>query len=91
MGDNVALIDFVSGFAAETVSCLLWVPIDVIKERQQVQSTMRTTSYKNTFNAISTIMSQEGLRGLYKVAFISLPNKRIPLIFALHHHQNSNL
>lgn len=27
-----------SGFAAEIISCSLWLPIDIIKERMQVQS-----------------------------------------------------
>lgn len=31
-----ALIDLLAGFGAETVSCVLWVPIDVCKERLQV-------------------------------------------------------
>jgi hypothetical protein len=30
--------ELTSGFLAETLSCILWVPIDVVKERLQVQS-----------------------------------------------------
>ncbi|PHJ20847.1 mitochondrial carrier domain-containing [Cystoisospora suis] len=33
---STPLIDLVAGFGAETVSCILWVPIDVCKERLQV-------------------------------------------------------
>lgn len=29
---------FVSGFMAELISCVMWVPLDVIKERMQAQS-----------------------------------------------------
>lgn len=30
--------DLLAGFAAEAASCVFWVPIDVVKERLQVQS-----------------------------------------------------
>lgn len=32
---------FLSGVFAETVSCVMWVPIDVVKERLQVESLTR--------------------------------------------------
>ncbi len=35
--DQPFLTDFCAGFSAEIVSCLIWVPIDVLKERLQVQ------------------------------------------------------
>jgi len=64
---------FCAGMAAETISCILWVPIDVIKERMQVQrrqeSAVRTPQsiyYRNTADAWRQIMQREGLVGLYR-------------------------
>lgn len=51
---------------AETVSCILWLPIDVIKERMQVQSNLKIFDYKNTLDAISKIIKSEGVVGLYR-------------------------
>lgn len=34
---------------AETISCIFWLPIDVIKERLQVQSNLKAFNYTNTF------------------------------------------
>lgn len=71
-GDRASLlVDFTSGLIAEVFSCVLWVPIDVIKERLQVQSTLirqlpDTTLYKGNIDAAVTIMRTEGLRGIYK-------------------------
>ena len=59
-------VDFFSGVVAEAVSCLLFVPIDVIKERQQVMSVMKSYRYKNTFDAVRQISRGEGKMGLYR-------------------------
>jgi hypothetical protein len=59
------LAHFLSGFIAETVSCVFWVPIDVIKERLQVQS-HKGGGYRNTIHALQTIARYEGIRGIYK-------------------------
>jgi len=65
------LVDFTSGLIAEVCSCVLWVPIDVVKERLQVQSTLvrqlpDTALYKGNIDAALTIIRTEGLRGIYK-------------------------
>lgn len=60
------LIYFLSGMFAETVSCMVYVPVDVIKERRQVQSVVKYFTYKNDLDAIKTIVKQEGIRGYYK-------------------------
>jgi uncharacterized membrane protein YgcG len=65
---------FLSGITAETVSCLVYVPVDVIKERLQVQRKLRTGQeisgslpmYRGTWHALATIMETEGLRGVYR-------------------------
>lgn len=36
--------ELVAGFLAETVSCVIWVPFDVVKERLQVQSLLKQPS-----------------------------------------------
>lgn len=63
---NNPLLFFTAGMIAEACSCVLWVPIDVLKERLQVQSELKTYSYKNTFDAIGQISKKEGILGLYK-------------------------
>ncbi|KAF1330521.1 hypothetical protein FI667_g5166, partial [Globisporangium splendens] len=60
-----------AGMAAQAVSCVLWVPIDVIKQRMQVQTQARagvnpSIYYRSTLHAMQTIAKTEGLRGFYK-------------------------
>ena len=57
---NAYMIDFIAGLAAEAVSCVVWVPTDVMKERAQA-SRIAATPYK-----FSAILQQEGIRGLYR-------------------------
>ena len=54
------------GMFAETVSCLFFVPVDVIKERRQVQANLRSFKYANDIDAIRQVMNTEGMRGLYR-------------------------
>ena len=43
------------------------MPIDVVKERLQVQkSTTSVSSYRNTNDAFRKILQTEGIRGIYK-------------------------
>jgi hypothetical protein len=54
-------------------SCALFIPVDVVKERLQVQSTRNMGySYSGSFNAFRTILKEEGARGLYKGYFATL-------------------
>ena len=56
-GQSSHLINFGCGFLAEAVSCVVWVPSDVLKERGQV----------GVVNAgIARIIEKEGIRGLYR-------------------------
>ena len=73
--ENQFLAHFAAGMIAETVSCVLWVPIDVTKERLQIQETRKGhdkcgarnhTNYRGSIDALRTIMRTEGLRGIYK-------------------------
>lgn len=64
-------------------SCVVWVPVDVVKERLQVQQGKGAANpygmnYKGTSDALRTIARLEGVRGIYKVSYpilccISLP------------------
>ena len=57
---------FTSGLAAEAACCILFVPVDVVKERLQIQSLQSNVKYKGSLDAIMTITKEEGLKGLYK-------------------------
>ena len=59
---------FFGGMFAETVACMIYVPVDVIKERLQVQSLMQRKSllYKGSYDAVQQIMKSEGVSGLYR-------------------------
>lgn len=64
--NNSFLAYFVSGIIAETISCLFFVPIDVIKERLQVQSNLKQYYYTGGLNALKVLMQGEGIRGVYR-------------------------
>lgn len=51
---------------AEAISCIFWVPIDILKERLQVQSNLKSYKYQNTFDAIRQIYKKEGFFALYR-------------------------
>jgi len=65
-------IYFSSGMIAEGICCLLFVPVDVVKERLQVQSydvkniNNNTIKYNNSIDAFTKIIKNEGFNGLYK-------------------------
>lgn len=57
-------------------SCLLWVPIDVIKERMQIQRAGAAGGaggagmgvyYRGPVHAVTEVMKHEGIVGLYRV------------------------
>jgi hypothetical protein len=56
-----------SGFLAEMGSCIFWLPIDVIKERLQVQSEVKIYRYAGPRDAARKIKISEGVVGLYRV------------------------
>jgi hypothetical protein len=94
LGSSPFLVYIMSGMIAEAISCIVFVPVDVIKERLQVQSTNNVFSnhfpsssslsssstatisssapsskfkyYANSFDALKTILREEGLTGIYK-------------------------
>mmetsp|Transcript_39218 Transcript_39218/g.107979 ORF Transcript_39218/g.107979 Transcript_39218/m.107979 type:complete len:313 (-) Transcript_39218:164-1102(-) len=63
------LADFSAGFLAEAASCILWCPVDVTKERLQVQRDFshRFYKYEGPIDAFRQIVRTEGVaRGLYR-------------------------
>jgi len=63
-----------SGMIAEAVCCVVFVPVDVIKERMQLQSGSSGNViacpgqpvYHNTWDAVQKVVRYEGLGGLYR-------------------------
>ena len=63
---NPSIAYLCGGMFAEIIACILFVPIDVIKERRQVQSTLKAYEYTSDLDAIRQIKMTEGIRGLYR-------------------------
>lgn len=61
-----SVIHLAAGFVAEAASCVLWVPIDVIKVRMQVQKESSSRLYTNALHAVRQIVRNEGIRSLYR-------------------------
>ncbi|CAB9504729.1 Mitochondrial aspartate-glutamate transporter AGC1 [Seminavis robusta] len=66
------LIHFSAGMIAETIACIIYVPVDVIKERLQVQhaasssNNSASSNYQGSYDALKKIAKTEGLSGIYK-------------------------
>ena len=54
------------GIFAEIIACMIFVPVDIIKERRQVQSNLKVYEYTSDFNAFRQIINTEGVRGMYR-------------------------
>lgn len=71
-------VHFSSGMLAEAVTCIIYVPVDVVKERMQVQCRESLTSrgdslrraqpyqYNGSWDALQQIIRTEGMKGIYK-------------------------
>ncbi|CAM9558423.1 unnamed protein product [Chrysoparadoxa australica] len=67
-----------AGMLAEAACCIVYTPVDIVKERLQIQrppeqalkqgnTAMRSaTNYTGSWNALTTIAASEGVIGLYK-------------------------
>lgn len=60
------------GILAEACGCVVWVPVDVAKERMQCQPAALQGRYRNSWDAVRTILRNEGLRGCYRGYFSTL-------------------
>lgn len=71
-------VHFMSGMLAEAVCCVIYVPVDVVKERLQIQQQQQQQrnvpnnghnpnyQYNGSFDALRQIIKAEGIRGIYK-------------------------
>jgi hypothetical protein len=59
------LVNFTAGFLAEVVSCIVWVPTDVLKERAQALNVGKTHGHIGS-PSLRDIIHKEGFRGLYR-------------------------
>lgn len=66
LGRNDFVAHFLAGMIAEAFSCVLWVPIDVVKERLQIQEKGGVGNYRGSSHALTTIFRTEGLSGIYR-------------------------
>ncbi|CAD8149123.1 unnamed protein product [Paramecium octaurelia] len=69
IGDKIEsklLLHLCCGLLAETVSGVLWLPIDVVKERLQVQKRFGYHNYSGSIDAVLQIVRKEGVLGLYR-------------------------
>lgn len=64
--EETFVVHFAAGILAETVACVIYVPVDVIKERLQIQHTKDSVQYKGGWDALMKICRTEGPMGLYK-------------------------
>lgn len=69
-GTEEFAVHFLSGMLAETIACVIYVPVDVVKERMQVQNSFPSkaggTHYRNSWDALKQIAKTEGLSGVYR-------------------------
>ena len=62
---------FAAGFGGQLCGSLAWVPMDVVKERLQIEgSATSTESYGSSLRCLRGIVSHEGLYGLYRAYWI---------------------
>ena len=59
--DSSFLVHFGGGMFAEAIACIIYVPVDVLKERLQVSN-----DYRNSWHGVSLIVKNEGLAGIYR-------------------------
>ena len=67
-----SLSSFAAGVGAQLCGSVAWVPMDVVKERLQIQGSMSklTARYKGSMGALRDIVASEGVLGLYRAYWI---------------------
>eukprot|EP00403_Amphidinium_massartii_P028169 CAMPEP_0178402914 /NCGR_PEP_ID=MMETSP0689_2-20121128/17098_1 /TAXON_ID=160604 /ORGANISM="Amphidinium massartii, Strain CS-259" /LENGTH=293 /DNA_ID=CAMNT_0020023851 /DNA_START=65 /DNA_END=946 /DNA_ORIENTATION=+ len=66
-GGQSSVGNFLSGVVAQVCGSLVWVPMDVVKERLQVEGQVKVAEvYSGSFHAFGQILRKEGLYGLYR-------------------------
>jgi len=66
-GGQSGVGNFAAGIFAQLCGSLAWVPMDVIKERLQVEGQVKVANaYTGSFDAFRQILQHEGVVGLYR-------------------------
>ncbi|EAZ51235.1 hypothetical protein, partial [Cryptosporidium parvum Iowa II] len=66
--ENRDLTNFISGFLAECVSCIIWVPVDICRERSQLDYYLKSVNGKKPFSYSDSFgkFNLRGIRHFYK-------------------------
>jgi hypothetical protein len=75
-------VHFASGMIAESICCVLYVPVDVVKERMQVQRVTDQNLYKSSWGALKHISRTEGMSGIYRGTQLCLSSIELLLSYA---------
>jgi hypothetical protein len=71
VGGSHPVTNFLGGVAAQICGSLAWVPMDVVKERLQIEGQIKTVeTYGGSFNALRQIIAKEGFLGLYRAYWL---------------------
>jgi len=65
-GRQAMWVSLVSGASADFISNFLFVPVEVVVQRIQIQNTDSQKNYKNSFDAVKSIYRNEGIKGFYQ-------------------------
>eukprot|EP01134_Creolimax_fragrantissima_P001141 CFRG1141T1 len=68
---NSAALHMFCGAAAEACSSALWTPMEVVKQRLQVDSSKQSRAWAGT-QLLQSLLYKEGLRGVYRGYFLTL-------------------
>ncbi|VFQ76227.1 unnamed protein product [Cuscuta campestris] len=63
---RVGMSNAVAGMVSNLISCVYFVPLDVICQRLMVQGLPGTKLCNGTFDVIRKVMKDEGVRGMYR-------------------------
>lgn len=64
------ITDFFSGCIGQIFGSLAWVPMDVIKERTQIEGQIMGNTKKSSYDIFKSILKIEGIRGFYKAYWL---------------------
>lgn len=71
LGGDGFLTNFAAGCAGQLLGSCGWVPMDVIKERCQIQGQVKSSRhYGSSYGMLSGIIKTEGLIGLYRAFWV---------------------
>jgi solute carrier family 25 iron transporter 28/37 len=71
VGGSHPVTNFLGGVTAQICGSLAWVPMDVVKERLQIEGQIKTVeTYGGSMNALKQIVAKEGFMGLYRAYWL---------------------